>query len=638
MTILDLLSGRSRRRDEASKHKPVTQQRDLQLTIISFYSEGGYYEECAEKLREQCNRLGLASDIQPISITEDDNWVSICRKKVRFWQDMLAKHKSAVMWVDVDAILLRNFEKLSNGDFDIAIFPRNFKYMPQFNLSTLSRTFHPGYLLFRYTPASIRFLDDAVRIEMSEDGDFTDDFVLEQTFRTSDAQPRILLLSPRDILKPGEADHPQALFRHGDSGNVKEYKGKVRQHFPRALEPDAQKIVINELIQTAAKGGHRDHVIFLLKYLVSINSDDVTSYVKLLDILKRAKDTKGVAAELKRGRTKPTLAPYAMRFELMQALDQRQWAEADALVGEIEATGDAKITAFAHSRSFRHSLDRRAEAEGVAEDTRVKLFWWEEPHPGNLGDIVNPYIIEKMTGIPPRFAPRGEGMCAIGSVIKFAKAGTPVWGSGSPHEHDTLAPDAVYHSVRGPYTRDLILANGGSCPEVYGDPAWFLPVLFRPHVPKTHKTGLILHFTHEEADLDIDPSIRRINIRRLGYDQIEAFLTEMLSCERIVSSSLHGVIIAHAYGIPACLATVTDSRQQIHGDGIKFKDYYASVGVDVPPTPLDLSALGRMTSATFIPSMFTPIGKRINLTALIKAAPFSTLTEVQEKAAAFDRG
>lgn len=606
------------------------------LTLISFYTTGGYYEERADELRAQCERLGLACDIQPISLQEGEDWVSICRRKVSFWRDMLHKHRAPVMWVDVDAVLMQNLKNLEGGDFDIALFPRNFKYMPQFNLSTLARTFHPGYILFRYTPTTIKFLDDAVEVEKSESGEFTDDFVLEQTFRTSEAQPRILLLSPRDILKPNEDDRDDALFRHGDSGNVKDYKGKVRQHVPRALESDSQRMVVNELILAASKAGRRDHVIFLLRYLVSIDATDITSYVKLLDILKRAKDEAGLTADLKRGRSQPTLAPYAMRFELMRALEAGQWAAADALVAEIEAAGDPKVTAFARSRSFRHSLDRRAEAAGIPEERRVKLFWWEEPHPGNLGDIINPYIVEKMTGIPPKFAHRGDGMCAIGSVIKFAKKGTPVWGSGSPHANDTLAADAVYHSVRGPRTRELVLRNGGTCPEVYGDAAWFLPVLYRPAVQKTHKTGLILHFTHEDAPLDVDPSIRRINIRRLGYDQIEDFLTEVLSCERIVSSSLHGVIIAQAYGIPACLATVTNARQQIHGDGIKFQDYYASVGVQTPPVPLDLGGLGRITNESFTPSMFTPIGNRINLTALIDAAPFQTLPEVRQKAADFD--
>lgn len=606
------------------------------LTLISFYTEDGYYEQKAIELRAQCAQLGIACDIQPITLTSEDDWASICRRKVGFWRDMLHKHQAPVMWVDVDAVLLKNFNALALGAFDIALFLRNFKYLPQFNPAMLTRNFHPGYILFQYTATTLQFLDDAVEIERTENGDFTDDFVLEETFRRSQAQPRLLLLSPSDILKPGEADNGKALFRHGDSGNVKEYKGKVRQHLPRALDTESQKLVVSEMIQSAAKLGQRDQVVFLLKYLVSLNSNDVASYVKLLDILRRTGDARAIAVELKYGLSQPALEPYALRFQLLQLLGAGKWGRADELMLKIEATGDKKVMAFAQSRRFRHELDRRAKAAGIPDETRVRLFWWEEPYPGNLGDIVNPYIIEKMTGIPPRFAPRGEGMCAIGSVIKFAKSGTQVWGSGSPHANDTLAADADYRSVRGPLTRDLILRNGGRCPEIYGDAAWFLPILYAPKVVKSHKTGLILHFTHEEAPLDIDPAIRQISIRRLGYNQIEEFLDEMLSCERIVSSSLHGVIIANAYGIPACLATVSDSRQQVHGDGIKFQDYYASIGVARPPVPFDLSALVNVSDASFPDAVFTPVGKRINLGALIDVAPFDTLPKVKKKAALFD--
>ena len=612
--------------------------RQERLRIVSFYTRGGYYEERARDLRAQCDRLGLLSDIVPIDLDEGEDWARICRRKVGFYREMLHKHRAPVMWVDVDAILLRNVESLARGDFDIALFLRNFKYLPRFNVSTLARTFHPGYLLFRHTPRTIRFLDDALAVERRTRGAFTDDYILEETFRRSQEEPRLLLMSPRDILRPGEPDNEDALFRHGDSGNVKDYKGKVLQHRPRALSAESQKAVVMEIVRTASRGGgKRDYVVFLLRHLLDVDPTDLQTYLKLLDILKRAKYPIKLAAEIERGMATPALRPHALRFQLIAALDEGDWDRAETLYQDILATGDARVAAFARSRMFRHDLDRRARAAGVDEDRRVDLFWWEEPHPGNLGDIVNPYIVEGLTGIPPRYAPRGAGLCAIGSVIKYARAGTPVWGSGSPHAEDDLAPDADYRAVRGPLTRDLVLRNGGTCPEVYGDAAWFLPILYRPEVARTHRTGLILHFTHETAPLDIDPAIRRIDIRRLGYDEIEAFLDEMLSCERIVSSSLHGVIIANAYGIPACLATVSGAEQQIHGDGIKFRDYYASIGVEDPPAPLDLSRFDRITDATFRKEHFVPPRRRIDLPRLIDVAPFAVRPEMRARAEAFMR-
>jgi len=592
------------------------------LTLVSFYTGGGYYEQKARELRDQCDRLGIKHDISQIHLAPEDNWASTCRRKVRFYHSMLQKHRSPIMWVDVDSQLLRNFNALAEGDFDIALFPRNFKFTPQYNMSLLSRSFHPGYLLFKYTPDALKFLDDCIRIEESYDGEFTDDFILEEAFRTTLSMPRLLLLSPRDILRVGESDRHGPIFRHGDSGNVNEFRGAVRQHDPRALDYESQKLTVYEIIKDAAKSNRRDLVIQLLRYLVGSNPQDVTSYVKLLDVLGRSDNPSALRFEIRRGMKNPTLEPYALRHRLLQALAAGDWKAADKNFNDLVATGHEQVIDFARSRMFRYDLDRRAQVRSISVASRVKLFWWEEPYPGNLGDIVNPYVVEKLSGIPPVYAPRGEGICAIGSVIKFAKQGTPVWGSGSPHEDDVLAPDADYRAVRGPYTRALVQRNGGTCPEIYGDPAWFLPTIYSPDVSKTHKTGLILHFTHENAGLNIDPNVRSIGIKRIGYEQIESFLDEMLSCERIISTSLHGVIIAHAYGIPACLATVTASEQQVHGDGIKFKDYYASVGVDEAPIPLDLSRFSRISDEVFTHGDFVPIVRAIDLMALAKAAPF----------------
>lgn len=606
------------------------------FVIVSFYTAGGYYEDKANELRAQCDRFGLAHDIVEITLEPGDDWADICRKKVRFYKQMLDKHHCAIMWLDVDSVLLADIGTLHQGHFDIAMFMRGFKFLPQYNPAMFARTFHPGYLLFRHTPAALQFLNDCLAIDAEHEGYFTDDYILEEAFRTSLARPRLLILSPQDIRRPGDTDREAALFLHGDSGNVDEFKGKVKQHDPRWQSGEVQKAVLAEAVNAAAKEAKRPIAIWLLQRTLKVNPGDFQTLVKLLDILDRAGDAKVLQAELTRAETQEELRPFALRFRLLRALEAHDWTRADALFAEIVATGHTTVIAFCRSRMFRFDLDRRAEAAGIPDEQRASLFWWEEPYPGNLGDIVNPYIVEKISGVPPRHGTKGVGICAIGSIIKFAKTGTPVWGSGSPHEDDELAPDADYRSVRGPYTRDLVIRNGGTCPEVYGDAAWLLPILYRPTIAKTARTGLILHYTHEAAPLIVGDDIRRIGIRRLGYDEIEAFLDEVLSCERIVSSSLHGVIIAQAYGIPAALATVSDSRQQVHGDGIKFRDYFASIGIHHDVTPVDLSRVGPITDASFSPADFIPVPRRINLTALLDAAPFHVRPDLRPAAAAFD--
>ena len=606
------------------------------FVVVSFYTRGGYYEDRAEQLKAMCDGFGLEHDIAPIELEENENWAAICRRKVRHYGAMLKKHKCDIMWVDVDSIILRDIHELHQGHFDVAIFMRNFKYMPQYNVGMLARNFHPGYLVLRYTPRTLQFIDDCLEIDRTHDGVFTDDYILEEAFRTSGAQLRLMLLSPDDIERPGSVTKLGSFFRHGDSGNVDEYKGKVRQHVPKLLDSESQRRVFEQAIAVEAKAGNQADVLAFIRRLRTVDPDNVQNHLRYITILEKNGDTKNAAKEISRGRSRPELAPYTIRHEMLASMARRDWETSDRLYEELLATGHQKAIDFAKSRRFRFDLDRRSEAMGVLEDKRTPLFWWEEPYPGNLGDIVNPYIVEKLSGIPPKYAKAGEGVCAIGSIIKFAKAGTPVWGSGSPHEKDVLAPDADYRAVRGPLTRDLVLKNNGNCPSIYGDAAWFLPIIFEKIVPKTHRTGLILHYTHEEAPITIGPEIRQIGIRRMGYEQIEAFLEEMLSCERIISTSLHGVIIAQAYGIPAALATAKDSEKQVHGDGVKFRDYFLSVGLDEGIPDYDVCERG-VTDSVLPDSIFRKARTPIRLTPLLSVAPFKPMADIVQKAMAFDQ-
>ena len=62
----------------------------------------------------------------------------------------------------------------------------------------------------------------------------------------------------------------------------------------------------------------------------------------------------------------------------------------------------------------------------------------------------------------------------------------------------------------------------------------------------------------------------------LHTKEVKSVIDEITSCMRIVSSSLHGIIVAHAYGIPALWV----QNNYVDTDGFKFYDYFSSV--DIP--------------------------------------------------------
>lgn len=127
-----------------------------------------------------------------------------------------------------------------------------------------------------------------------------------------------------------------------------------------------------------------------------------------------------------------------------------------------------------------------------------------------------------------------------------------VWGSGikSFDQISTLGKRRFIQkmdirSVRGPLTKAALIGCGYNCPEVYGDPAVLMPLIYKPNIEKTNDVGVILHF---HQNMEIPSNLKNINIKTKDY---QSFVDELCSCKKIISSSLHGIILAEAYGIPA---------------------------------------------------------------------------------------
>jgi len=166
---------------------------------------------------------------------------------------------------------------------------------------------------------------------------------------------------------------------------------------------------------------------------------------------------------------------------------------------------------------------------------------------------------------------------STGSVMLFTKPNSIVWGTGCIDKGMIGQNPSKVYAVRGPLTREELLKRGIECPEVYGDPALLYPMIYNPNIEKKHKWGIIPHYIEFESARD-----REVlkNLENQGFKIIDIcsgekeFINELLEVENILSSSLHGLIMADAYGIPN--ARVNISNKLIGGD-FKFKDYCLSV-------------------------------------------------------------
>lgn len=212
---------------------------------------------------------------------------------------------------------------------------------------------------------------------------------------------------------------------------------------------------------------------------------------------------------------------------------------------------------------------------------KLKVFWSQNPKPGNFGDILTPIILKHYNYDITYCASDNPQAICVGSISKFATANTIVLGSGILAKDTKLNKDAKWIWVRGPLTRKCVIQNGGKCPKIYGDPALLLPRIYRPNICKQYKIGIIPHYVDYKEVKQQYPDHFVIN---LLDDNPLNVIDQLLQCDKIISSSLHGIIVANAYGIPAAYVKFSD---KLSGDGIKFEDYFRSINVETILSTID---------------------------------------------------
>lgn len=94
---------------------------------------------------------------------------------------------------------------------------------------------------------------------------------------------------------------------------------------------------------------------------------------------------------------------------------------------------------------------------------------------------------------------------------------------------------------------------------------------------KKYRLGIIPHY--KEQDEPVFQKLLSFNDDSVIIDlkkEPMSVYKQIGQCELIISSSLHGLIIADSFGIPNLHVRVTD---KLMGDGFKFRDYYSGYGL-----------------------------------------------------------
>ena len=263
------------------------------------------------------------------------------------------------------------------------------------------------------------------------------------------------------------------------------------------------------------------------------------------------------------------------------------------------------------SMIFRNKKD----LNGTPVQNGVVLERWKRLE--NAGDYISSVIFDWMLDRENLEAEKGKNvhLFAVGSILGFSKADGVIWGSGILDAYNirNIMRRKYYikydvRALRGPITKSLMMAAGYKCRNaVLGDPGILLPLIYQKEkCEKKYKYCIINHLYNAENNIDDSDDTLTISA---GTNDYKWVIDRICEAEIVISSSLHGIILAEAYGVPAVWLL-----ENMEDRAMKYYDYYYSTGrfnipvarnvqeakqIEPVSLPLNLEAMQRGLIAAF---------------------------------------
>lgn len=228
----------------------------------------------------------------------------------------------------------------------------------------------------------------------------------------------------------------------------------------------------------------------------------------------------------------------------------------------------------------------------------------------NAGDRFNHDFIKYYFGVTPKkysFGKR-EHSLFCGSILKRTNEYSIIVGAGFISKEDAsiqvVAPKAVV-GVRGYLTLNAIKRAGYSCqPQFVGDPGLLAREVVKPlkieevKNRKERTIGIIPHF----VDFDLVNEKFGQNTNIIIIDIKRSFIAvceDIKKCDRVLSSSLHGLVFADAMNVANCWVRFSSD---IKGGEFKFHDYYSAMKFrkDKPTECASLEDVERAFADSFV--------------------------------------
>jgi len=212
-------------------------------------------------------------------------------------------------------------------------------------------------------------------------------------------------------------------------------------------------------------------------------------------------------------------------------------------------------------------------------DLVVPVYWYDTVV--NFGDLLTPALLRNY-GIHPIHSPIGRSkMVVAGSILHILPENYSgyIIGAGLFDDISIQFPYAKILALRGKLTRDRINAPSST---TLGDPGLLADKLIAERQKKQFVLGIVPHHI-DKMDERIQNIFQRYKDEILLIDVQRKpvyVISDIDKCNYIISSSLHGTVVADSLGIPNAWTILSG---KVRGGGFKFYDYTSAFDMRYEP-------------------------------------------------------
>lgn len=204
---------------------------------------------------------------------------------------------------------------------------------------------------------------------------------------------------------------------------------------------------------------------------------------------------------------------------------------------------------------------------------------WHEFAIGNAGDIFVRNLIQHFYGTAETLnCEDGPRILCVGSIAHRLAPGDILSGVGCKSDtFPAIASDQILiQGLRGPLTERAVRNAGYDLSDLkwHGDPGLLISEMLDPEPARPNNVIFIPHYRERQSARKILP--KGMQLVDIDDDPLEIG-RKIMQAELVYSSSLHGIVFAHALGRPVVMV-----RPATEEPLFKFQDYFNGVGLDLP--------------------------------------------------------